>query len=322
MRALKTWPAQGSAARSRGLADLRWTQRRIYSTWSPHRQAGVSRRTRRLLSDLDDAEAEIAERLDGAQYRDDILRLLFICCHPDLPKYTQQIALALRIVSGLSVKQIPRAFLVSEAAMEQRITRAELHQRRRRLAFRGARPAIERAERLAAVAAMLYLVFNVGLFLRAGRTGEAIARRFCEEAIRLAWLLLRLFPSEPEIMGSLTALFLFAAPARQPARFDAVRAPIVLLEAQDRSLGTRGSDRKGPGAGGQGDAPQAPRNPTSIQAAIAALHDRAARPQDADWAQIEALYMALERLQPSPVVTLNRAVAVSKTGRCGRCALR
>src|SRR5206468_4780297 len=106
------------------------------------------------ISDLGDAEEEIAERLDGAHYRDDILRLLFICCHPELPA-TQQIALALRIVSGLSVKQIARAFLVGESAMEQRITRAKA-----RIAGAGvpfeAPGAVERAERLAAVAAMIY----------------------------------------------------------------------------------------------------------------------------------------------------------------------
>ncbi|TIT98367.1 MAG: RNA polymerase sigma factor, partial [Mesorhizobium sp.] len=109
------------------------------------------------ISDLEDAETDIAERLDGAHYRDDILRLLFICCHPDLPA-TQQIAVALRIVSGLTVKQIARAFLVGESAMEQRITRAKA-----RIADAGVPfetpGAVERSERLAAVAAMVYLIF-------------------------------------------------------------------------------------------------------------------------------------------------------------------
>ena len=112
------------------------------------------------ISDLDDAEEQLAERLDGSHYRDDILRLLFICCHPDLPA-TQQIALALRIVSGLSVKQIARAFLVSEAAMEQRITRAKARVAEADVPFETP-GAVERAERLASVAAMIYLIFNEG----------------------------------------------------------------------------------------------------------------------------------------------------------------
>ncbi|TIP97833.1 MAG: RNA polymerase sigma factor, partial [Mesorhizobium sp.] len=141
----------------------------------------------------EDAETDIAERLDGAHYRDDILRLLFICCHPDLPA-TQQIAVALRIVSGLTVKQIARAFLVSESAMEQRITRAKA-----RIADAGVPfetpGAVERSERLAAVAAMVYLIFNEGY---STNSGEAPARApLCEEAIRLARLLLRLFQTEP-----------------------------------------------------------------------------------------------------------------------------
>src|SRR5882757_2232028 len=113
-----------------------------------------------VISDLDDAEAEIAERLDGAHYRDDILRLLFICCHPDLPA-TQQIAVALRIVSGLSVPEIARAFLVSEPAMAQRITRAKRAMTQSVVAFETPGP-VERAERLTTVAAMIYLLFNEG----------------------------------------------------------------------------------------------------------------------------------------------------------------
>src|SRR5205823_3042383 len=145
------------------------------------------------ISDLDDAEDAIAERLDGSHYRDDILRLLFICCHPDLPA-TQQIALALRIVSGLSVKQIARAFLVSEAAMEQRITRAKSRIAKTAAQFE-APGAAERAERVASVAAMIYLVFNEGY--SAVNASEVEARApLCDEAIRLARMLVRLFPAE------------------------------------------------------------------------------------------------------------------------------
>jgi RNA polymerase sigma-70 factor (ECF subfamily) len=128
---------------------------------------GVRRRSRQTelpdeetLSDLDDAEADMAERLDGSHYRDDLLRLLFICCHPELPA-VQQIALALRIVSGLPVRQIAKAFLVSEVAMEQRITRAKGKVAKADVPFETP-SAAERADRVAAVAEMIYLVFNEG----------------------------------------------------------------------------------------------------------------------------------------------------------------
>ena len=257
-----------------------------------------------LISDPDDTESALAERLDGAHYRDDILRLLFICCHPDLPA-TQQIALALRIVSGLSVKQIARAFLVGESAMEQRITRAKSRIAGADVAFETPGPE-ERAERLTTVMAMIYLVFNEGY---SASGGDAPARApLCEEAIRLARLLLRLFQSEPEVMG-LTALLLLQH-ARAPARFDAAGS-IVLLEEQDRRLWDRGMIAEGLALVDKAMRHRRP-GPYQVQAAIAALHDRAARWQDTDWAEIDLLYGALERLQPSPVVTLNRAVAVAK----------
>ncbi|MDB5625993.1 MAG: hypothetical protein JWR73_1795 [Tardiphaga sp.] len=185
-----------------------------------------------LISDLDDAEAELAERLDGSQYRDEILRLLFICCHPDLSA-TQQIALALRIVSGLTVKQIARAFLVGDAAMEQRITRAKAAVAQADVPFE-APGAPERSERLAAVAAMIYLVFNEG-YSAGGDTAEVRAP-LCEEAIRLCRLLLKLFPAEPEIMG-LAALMLLQH-ARAAARF-APDGSLILLDDQDRNTWNR-----------------------------------------------------------------------------------
>ncbi|MEH2479305.1 RNA polymerase sigma-70 factor (ECF subfamily) [Nitrobacteraceae bacterium AZCC 2146] len=302
LRALKTWPQNGPprdaaawlimVGRNVAIDDLRKTSKHDAL---PDDAA---------ISDLDDAESELAERLDGSHYRDDILRLLFICCHPQLPA-TQQIALALRIVSGLSVKQIARAFLVSDAAMEQRITRAKAAIAKAEVPFETP-GAPERSERLAAVAAMLYLIFNEGY----SASGDSIDLRapLCEEAIRLARLLLKLFPSEPEIMG-LAALLLLQH-ARAAARFDA-DAALVLLDDQDRSLW---NDKMI--AEGLALIDKAMRHrrtgPYQIQAAIAALHARAAKPEDTDWAQIELLYGSLEILQPSPVVTLNRSVAVSK----------
>jgi RNA polymerase sigma-70 factor (ECF subfamily) len=256
------------------------------------------------ISDLDDAEEQLAERLDGSHYRDDILRLLFICCHPELPA-TQQIALALRIVSGLTVKQIARAFLVSEAAMEQRITRAKARIAEANVPFETP-GAVERTERLAAVAAMIYLIFNEG-YSASGDTAP-VRGALCEEAIRLARLLLRLFPSEPEIMG-LAALLLLQH-ARASARFDA-SGELILLEDQDRALWNQTMITEGLAL-----IDKAMRHrksgPYQIQAAIAALHARAEKPEDTDWQQIDLLYGALELVQPSPVVTLNRAVAVSK----------
>jgi RNA polymerase sigma-70 factor (ECF subfamily) len=302
LRALQSWPQNGPprdpaawlimVGRNVAIDDIR---RRSKQAPLPEEAA---------LSDTGDAETEIAERLDGSHYRDDILRLLFICCHPELPA-TQQIALALRIVSGLTVKQIARAFLVSEAAMEQRITRAKTRVAEAGVAFETP-GAAERAERLTAVAAMIYLIFNEG-YSASGDTA-AIRAPLCEEAIRLARLLLRLFQAEPEIMG-LTALLLLQH-ARAAARFDAGGA-IVLLDDQDRSLWNQKLIAEGLAL-----IDKAMRHrdsgPYQIQAAIAALHARAARPEDTDWVQIDLLYGALEVMQPSPVVTLNRSVAVSK----------
>jgi RNA polymerase sigma-70 factor (ECF subfamily) len=256
------------------------------------------------LSDEDDVEDALVERLDGAHYRDDVLRLLFVCCHPDLPA-TQQIALALRIVCGLSVTEIARSFLVSEAAMEQRITRAK-----GRIAAAGvpfeAPGAAERAERLAAVAAMIYLLFNEGYSATGGTAHLRVS--LCEEAIRLARLLLRLFQTEPEIMG-LTALLLLQH-ARSPARLDR-NGEIVLLDQQDRSIWDTKMIAEGLALIDKALRHRRP-GPYLVQAAIAALHARAARPEETDWVEIELLYATLERLQPSPVVTLNRAVAVAK----------
>jgi len=211
----------------------------------------------------------------------------------------------LRIVSGLSVKQIARAFLVRESAMEQRITRAKSAIAAADVAFETP-GAVERAERLAAVATMIYLVFNDGYSAQ----GAAAAARapLCDEAIRLTRLLLRLFQGEPEIMGLMALLLL--QHARSAARFDADGA-IVLLEDQDRSLWNREMIAEGLALIDKAMRHKR-RGPYQQQAAIAALHARAERPEDTDWAQIDPLYAALERLQPSPVITLNRAVAVAK----------
>jgi RNA polymerase sigma-70 factor, ECF subfamily len=252
----------------------------------------------------DDRRAdELVDRLDAADYRDDILRLLFICCHPELPA-SQQLAVALRIVSGLTVPQIARAFLVSDAAMEQRITRAKARIARADVPFEAPDP-VERAQRIAVVAAAIYLVFNEGYSTSSEHAARA---ELCDEAIRLARLLVRMFPDEPELMG-LMALMLIAH-ARTPARFDA-DGGIVLLEAQDRARWDREMIGEGLALLDKAMRHRRP-GPYQVQAAIAALHARADRVEDTDWTQIDLLYATLEHLQPSPVVTLNRAVAVFK----------
>ena len=256
-----------------------------------------------VVSTQEDVEDDWAERLDESQYKDDILRLLFTCCHPELPA-TQQIALALRVVSGLSVAQIARAFLVSERAMEQRITRAKARIAQTGIAFEAPGPAL-RAERLAAVSTMIYLVFNEGY---SDASPESERASLCDEGIRLARLLLRLFPSEPEMMGLLALMLL--SHARKRARFDH-EGSLVLLEKQDRSLWDQTLIREALAMIDKAMLHRRP-GPYQIQAAIAALHARAQCAADTDWAGIDQLYAALERHDPSPVVTLNRAVAVSK----------
>ena len=300
LRALKSWPDKGPprdptawlilVGRNAALDGVRKQSRT--TELPPDDQ----------ISDLGDAESELAERLDGSHYRDDVLRLLFICCHPELPP-TQQIPLALRIVSGLTVPQIARAFLVSEAAMEQRITRAKARIAKADVPFEAPGPA-ERAERLAAVAAMIYLLFNEGY--SAGNDPERAP--LCDEAIRLARLLLRLFQTEPEIMA-LTALMLLQQ-SRLRARFDD-QGEVILLDDQDRSHWDAKLIGEGLALVDKALRHNRP-GPYQVQAAIAATHSRAATAAETDWTNIDHLYRALEQMQPSPVVTLNRAVAVSK----------
>lgn len=302
LRALRNWPANGPprdpaawlilVGRNSGIDAVR---RRARFTELPDAER---------ISDTSDAEADMADRIDESHYRDDILRLLFVCCHPDLPA-TQQIALALRVVSGLSVRQIARGFLVSEAAMEQRITRAKARIARSGDSFTTP-DAVDRAERVGAVAAMVYLVFNEGYT----SAGECAGTRFsfAEEAIRLGRLLLGLFPAEPELMGLLALMLLQRS--RDPARFDA-DGNIVLLDDQDRSLWDRRMIAEGLALI---DKAMRHRRPGifQLQAAIASLHAHADKPEDTDWEEIELLYRTLETIQPSPVITLNRAVAVSR----------
>lgn len=301
LKALKAWPRNGPP---RDCASWLIMVGRNVALDHVRRRAKLSELpSEDMISDRENPEPALANRLDAVDYRDDILRLLFICCHPELPA-TQQIALALRIVSGLSVRQIAQAFLVNERAMEQRITRAKARIAQAHVPFESPTPG-EHAERFDAVAAMIYLVFNEG-YTDANPKSERAS--LCAEAIRLARLLLRIFPAEPEMMG-LLALMLFQH-SRQAARFDSTGAPI-LLDDQDRTRWDHNAIAEALAMLDKAMRHRRP-GPYQIQAAIAALHARAKRPADTNWAGIEQLYVALERHTPSPVVTLNRAVAVSK----------
>lgn len=302
LRALQKWPVNGPPRDA--AAWLILVGRNFALDEVRRRSKHQALPDEEVLSNTDDAETAMADRLDSDDYRDDVLRLLFVCCHPDLPS-TQQIALALRIVSGLSVPEIARAFLVGEAAMEQRITRAKRRISQADVPFETP-GAVERAQRLTTVAAMIYLLFNEGYSASGGELH--IREPLCEEAIRLARLLLRLFRGDPEMLG-LNALLLLQH-SRTPARLNAEQA-IVLLEDQDRRLWRL--DMIAEACALLDKAVRLQRaGPYQIQAAIAAVHARAPRAEDTNWHEIDRLYALLETIQPSPVVTLNRAVAVMK----------
>jgi RNA polymerase sigma factor (sigma-70 family) len=234
---------------------------------------------------------------------DDTLTLLFMCCHPSLSS-PSQVALTLRAVGGLTTTQIARAFMVPEATMGQRISRAK-----QSIKTAGARfdlpPEEDRADRLRAVLHVLYLIFNEGYTATSGEDLQHV--ELAAEAIRLTRQVHRLLPGDGEVTGLLALMLL--TDARRPAR-TRPDGSLVPLAEQDRGLWTTAAIAEGvelvTGALQRGEI-----GPYQVQAAIAAVHDEAATAADTDWAQILALYDVLERIAPNPMVTLNHAVAVA-----------
>ena len=233
--------------------------------------------------------------------RDDTLTLLFLCCHPSLSP-PSQLALTLRAVGGLTTAEIAAAFLVPEATMAQRISRAKQKIRASGVGF-ALPPPDERAERMRVVRQVLYLVFNEGYTTSGGP--DLQRTDLTAEAIRLARMLLRLVPDDPETRGLLALMVL--TDARRPARSDAHGA-LVPLDEQDRSRWNAAQIAEGV-ALVSATLGRGPVGPYQLQAAIAALHDEAPTAEATDWPQILALYEVLERVSPGPVVTLNKAVA-------------
>jgi RNA polymerase sigma-70 factor, ECF subfamily len=238
----------------------------------------------------------------GGGIADERLRLIFTCCHPALP-LEARVALTLRALAGLTTAEIARAFLVSEPAMAQRLVRAKRKIHKARIPYR-IPPASLLPERLTGVLAVLYLLFNEGYTASGGP--DLVRPELSAEAIRLTRLLAALMPGEPETMGLLTLMLL--QDSRRAVRTDGSGAPVPLAE-QDRDRWNHAAIEEGLGILASIPGREQP-GPYRVQAQIAACHARAARPEDTDWAAIARLYAELAALAPSPVVELNRAVAV------------
>ncbi len=293
LAAAMQWPVDGIPDNPRAWLTT-VASRRLVDEWRSE-----SARRRR------EENAAVLDQVDGgpAPARDDTLTLLFLCCHPALSA-PSQLALTLRAVGGLSTAEIATAFLVPEATMAQRISRAK-----QRIRAAGAHfdmpPEADRAERLRVILHVLYLIFNEGYTVSAG---PALHRAdLTAEAIRLARMLQRLVPDDGEVAGLLALMLL--TDARRAARTDD-RGWLVPLAEQDRRLWNAEAITEGIALVSR-TLGRGPVGPYQLQAAIAAVHDEAADAADTDWPQILALYGVLEKISPGPVVTLNRAVALA-----------
>jgi len=299
-QALQHWPAEGTpdrpgawlltAARHRALDRLRRARRSEARAGALAYEAALG------------ADDETPCAMDPEAIPDDRLRLIFTCCHPRLPA-DSRVALTLRLVGGLSTAEIARAFLVPESTIAQRLVRAKRTIRDRALPYE-VPDGPELTARLPGVLAVVYLIFNEGY---AAHAGDALVRDdLCEEALRLAQTLAELMPAEREVLG-LLALLEFQA-SRAAARTDD-DGDLVLLADQDRARWDRSRIARGL-ARLERCGPIADAGPYQLQAAIAALHAQARDWEATDWPGIVALYDALVRVAPSPVVELNRAVAI------------
>jgi RNA polymerase sigma factor (sigma-70 family) len=301
--ALETWPRDGvpdnpaawlmATAKNRALDRLR--QRKLHA--QKHEEYG-----RDLAIEQEIAAADPIAALDD-DIGDDLLRLVFIACHPVLST-PARVALTLRLLGGLTTDEIARAFLVPEPTIAQRIVRAKRTLAEARVPFEAPR-AEELAARLSSVLEVIYLIFNEGYAATAG--DDWMRPALCEEALRLGRIVAGLAPREPEVHG-LVALMEIQA-SRTAARVDASGAPILLLE-QNRARWDQLLIRRGLAALDRAKSEGGALGPYALQAAIAACHARARVAQETDWPRIAALYDALAALTPSPVVELNRGVAV------------
>jgi RNA polymerase sigma factor (sigma-70 family) len=301
LAAAMQWPEQGVPENPRGWLITVASRRLMDELRSEQaRRRRENAAAAQVPSDETVAPAPSEEQLPD---EDDTLTLLFLCCHPALSP-ASQIALTLRAVGGLTTAQIAKAFLVPEATMAQRISRAKQRIKATGIPFH-LPPEPERADRLRSVLHVLYLIFNEGYTASSGP--DLLRSELTAEAIRLTREVRRLLPDDGEVAGLLALMLL--TDARRPARTRPDGALIPLAE-QDRELWNAESIQEGL-ALVTGALAQAPLGPYQLQAAIAAVHAEAARAEDTDWPQIVALYELLERISPNPMVTLNHAVAVA-----------
>jgi len=303
--ALRQWPEAGVPQNPAAWLTA-VAKRRVIDTL--RRQATLQRKAADLGHDLllrEPDDDELAQAIDEATIDDDLLRLMFICCHPVL-SVESRVALTLRLLGGLRTDEIARAFLTREATVGQRISRAKRSLSEARVPFEVPHGADFDA-RLGSVLQVIYLVYNEGYTATSG--DDWVRPALCEDALRLGRVLAGLVPDEPEIHG-LVALMEIQS-SRLRARTDPYTGvPVPLLE-QQRSRWDGLLIRRGLAALERADTLPGARGPYTLQAAIAACHARARAADETDWQQIVALYDALAELTPSPVVELNRAVAVA-----------